>query len=91
MIPVDDYMVAHSWWFDCLCASVGSPTNGSAEGLSAANLVRYLDPSWGFAMGWNYCFGAAITVCAEVSAALLLIEYWTDNVRYFCAHVTNAS
>ncbi|KAG0137509.1 amino acid permease/ SLC12A domain-containing protein [Tuber indicum] len=42
---------------------------------------RYLDPSWGFAMGWNYCFGAAMTVCAEVSAALLLIEYWTDDVN----------
>ncbi|KAH8144300.1 uncharacterized protein LAJ45_11725 [Morchella importuna] len=42
---------------------------------------RYLDPSWGFAMGWNYTLGAGITVCAEVSAAILLIEYWNDSVN----------
>lgn len=41
----------------------------------------YLDPSWGFAMGWNYTLGAGITVCAEVAAAILLIEYWNDSVR----------
>lgn len=31
-------------------------------------------------MGWNYTMGAALTVCAEVSAAILLIEYWNDSV-----------
>ncbi|KAF8244923.1 hypothetical protein K440DRAFT_655769 [Wilcoxina mikolae CBS 423.85] len=40
---------------------------------------RYLDSSWGFAMGWNYTFGAALTVCAEVSAAVTLIEFWTTD------------
>lgn len=45
-----------------------------------ADRFRYLDPSWGFAMGWNYTMGAALTVCAEVSAAILLIEYWNDSV-----------
>lgn len=40
---------------------------------------RYLDPSWGFAMGWNYTFGAALTICAEVSAAITVIEFWTTD------------
>jgi len=42
---------------------------------------RYLDSSWGFALGWNYTIGAALTVCAEVSAAITLIRYWTDAVH----------
>jgi amino acid permease len=55
-----------------------------------ADSHSYLDPSWGFAMGWNYTLGAGITVCAEVSAAILLIEYWNDSVsRDFslCIHI----
>ncbi|KAA8903284.1 amino acid permease/ SLC12A domain-containing protein [Sphaerosporella brunnea] len=40
---------------------------------------RYLDSSFGFAMGWNYTIGAALTICAEVSAAITLIEFWTTD------------
>jgi amino acid transporter len=32
-------------------------------------------------MGWNYTIGSALTVCAEVSAAITLIQYWTDAVH----------
>lgn len=52
-----------------------------------ANGHSYLDPSWGFAMGWNYTLGAGITVCAEVSAAILLIEYWNDSVSRECSNL----
>lgn len=31
---------------------------------------RYLDSSWGFAMGWNYTLGAALTVSAEGAHSL---------------------
>ncbi|KAI5799059.1 amino acid permease/ SLC12A domain-containing protein [Geopyxis carbonaria] len=40
---------------------------------------RYLDSTWGFAMGWNYTLAATITVCAEVAAAISLIEFWTTE------------
>ncbi|KAI5812209.1 amino acid permease/ SLC12A domain-containing protein [Pyronema omphalodes] len=40
---------------------------------------RYLNSSWGFAMGWNYTLGAALTVSAEVAAAITLIEFWTTE------------
>lgn len=52
----------------------------SPEILIIVASFSYLDPSWGFAMGWNYTLGAALTVCAEVSAAILLIQYWNDTV-----------
>ncbi|MDP9831875.1 MULTISPECIES: amino acid permease [Trueperella] len=38
--------------------------------------TRYVSPSFGFAMGWNYWFNWAITVAAELVAAALVMAYW---------------
>lgn len=40
---------------------------------------RYVSPSLGFAAGWNYWFGWAITVAAEVLAATIVIKFWFPN------------
>ena len=37
---------------------------------------RFMSPSFGFAMGWNYWFNWAITVAAELVAAALVMKYW---------------
>ncbi|RMZ75176.1 hypothetical protein DV738_g5603, partial [Chaetothyriales sp. CBS 135597] len=37
---------------------------------------RYVDDAMGFAVGWNTWYSCAITLCAEVSAAATVIEYW---------------
>ncbi|KAM3122590.1 hypothetical protein CJJ07_005087 [Candidozyma auris] len=41
----------------------------------------YTDPSIGFALGYNYWYGFAILVAAEVVAAALVIQYWTTSVH----------
>ncbi|ODQ80795.1 hypothetical protein BABINDRAFT_180027 [Babjeviella inositovora NRRL Y-12698] len=41
----------------------------------------YLDPSLGVAAGWNYWYSYAVLVMAEVSAAGLVVQYWTDKVH----------
>lgn len=41
--------------------------------------TRYVSPSFGFAMGWNYWFNWAITVAAELVAAALVMSYWFPN------------
>ncbi|EMT71451.1 Putative proline-specific permease put4 [Fusarium odoratissimum] len=38
--------------------------------------ARYVDGALGFAVGWNVWYSAAITLCAELSAASLIIGYW---------------
>ncbi|KAF2005591.1 amino-acid permease inda1 [Amniculicola lignicola CBS 123094] len=43
--------------------------------------ARYVDPALGFAVGWNTCFQAAVTLCAEISAATLLVEFWDPNTK----------
>lgn len=41
--------------------------------------ARYVDPALGFAVGWNYWYSCAITLCAEISAASLVIGYWKED------------
>ncbi|KAF2832559.1 amino-acid permease inda1 [Ophiobolus disseminans] len=38
--------------------------------------TRFIDPSWGFAMGWNYVFQWAIVLPLELNVAALTVKYW---------------
>ena len=38
-----------------------------------------VDPALGFAVGWNVVYGSYLSVPSEISAALVLIQYWTDK------------
>lgn len=42
--------------------------------------ARFVDPSYGFAMGWFAAYNNAITVAAEATAVASLINYWNDTV-----------
>ena len=48
------------------------PTSGSFSTYAS----RYVDPSLGFALGWNYWFNWVITVAADVELSALAISYW---------------
>lgn len=37
---------------------------------------RFIDPSWGFAMGWNYCLQWAVVLPLELVVAGFTVEYW---------------
>ncbi|TWU75738.1 hypothetical protein ED733_000810 [Metarhizium rileyi] len=41
---------------------------------------RFVDPTLGFAMGWIYWFSWSITFGLELTAAGLIIQYWTQAV-----------
>jgi len=38
--------------------------------------ARYVDDAMGFAVGWNNWYSCAITLCAEISAASTVIQFW---------------
>lgn len=42
--------------------------------------TRFVSPSFGFAVGWNYWFNWAITVAAELVAAGIIMAYWLPDV-----------
>jgi amino acid transporter len=37
-----------------------------------------VDPALAFAIGWNIVYGCFLSVPSEISAAVVLIQYWTD-------------
>lgn len=48
------------------------------SGTFATYGARYVDESFGFAIGWNYWYNWAITVAIDLVAAQLVISYWID-------------
>ena len=42
--------------------------------------TRYVDPAFGFTLGWNYWFNWAITLAAEIVAGALIMKYWFPDV-----------
>jgi amino acid transporter len=57
--------------------SVVFPVSGSF----ATHGSRFLDPAWGFAMGWNYALNWLIVMPLELTAAGLVINYWSTSVN----------
>ncbi|KAH7021343.1 amino-acid permease inda1 [Microdochium trichocladiopsis] len=42
-------------------------------------VTRFVDPSWGFAMGWNYFLQWAVILPFEIVVASFTINYWTEG------------
>ncbi|KAK3360918.1 amino acid permease/ SLC12A domain-containing protein [Lasiosphaeria ovina] len=42
---------------------------------------RFIDPSWGFAMGWNYVFQWAIVLPLELTVCGITVQYWNDEIN----------
>ncbi|KAK0212727.1 amino acid permease/ SLC12A domain-containing protein [Desarmillaria ectypa] len=40
--------------------------------------TRFVSPSYGFALSWNYWFNDAVSVASDLTAAQLVLEYWTN-------------
>lgn len=48
-------------------------------GSFSAYSTRFLDPAWGFAMGWNYAMQWLVVLPLEIVAATITIEYWSGG------------
>ncbi|MCJ1482178.1 hypothetical protein MMC06_002341 [Schaereria dolodes] len=42
---------------------------------------RFIDPAWGFAMGWDYAIGWLTVLPFELTAAGLTIAYWPEGAK----------
>jgi amino acid transporter len=49
-------------------------------GSFAAYSTRFIDPAWGFAMGWNYALQWLVVMPLEIVAAAMTIDYWNPGV-----------
>ncbi|CAD6447762.1 53b168ca-8121-486b-b77d-076cbc4941f9 [Sclerotinia trifoliorum] len=48
------------------------PVSGSFSAYS----TRFIDPAWGFAMGWNYAIQWLVVLPLEIVAASITLAYW---------------
>ncbi|EPY51048.1 proline specific permease [Schizosaccharomyces cryophilus OY26] len=53
------------------------PIAGASPPLYVA---RWVDKSLAFAAGWNYWYAYVFLVASEITAAAIIIEYWTESV-----------
>ncbi|CAF1215997.1 unnamed protein product [Didymodactylos carnosus] len=72
MVSVMLYTVVHALGE----LTVMYPVQGSFTVYS----TRFLDPAWGFAMGWNYALSWLIVLPIELSAAAIVVDYWKNSV-----------
>jgi amino acid transporter len=49
-------------------------------GSFSAYSTRFLDPAWGFAMGWNYALQWLAILPLEIIAAALTVSYWPSSI-----------
>lgn len=56
------------------------------NGAFTMYIVRFVDPSWGFACGWQYAVSWLTVLPFEISAACNIIHYWPGS-----ANITNAA
>ncbi|ODV63646.1 uncharacterized protein ASCRUDRAFT_73459 [Ascoidea rubescens DSM 1968] len=52
--------------------AVNFPLPGTFSIFSA----RFIDPSWGFTIGWNYCLQWLVCLPMELSAIVMTVNYW---------------
>lgn len=53
------------------------------SGTFSTYATRFVDPAFGFALGWNYWYNWAITIAAELAAATLIIKFWLPDSPSF--------
>ncbi|KAG5368118.1 General amino-acid permease GAP1 [Yarrowia sp. C11] len=64
------FCTMHSLGELCACFPV--------SGAFASYSTRFIDPAWGFAMGWNYTLNWFIVFPLELVAASLTVNYWNE-------------
>ncbi|KAL1412247.1 hypothetical protein Q8F55_003258 [Vanrija albida] len=65
----------------CIIQSCGEmATMFPVAGTFPHYVNRFLDPAFGFALGWTYWFDKALAVATEAVASVVLIQYWTDRI-----------
>ncbi|EKD1043082.1 amino acid permease [Listeria monocytogenes] len=49
------------------------------SGSFSTYATRFVDPAFGFALGWNSWFNWAITLAVDISTAAIIVQFWLPN------------
>ncbi|PLS08400.1 amino acid permease [Neobacillus cucumis] len=50
------------------------------SGSFATYASRFVDPAFGFALGWNYWFNWAVTLAVEIVASAIIMKFWFPDI-----------
>ena len=50
-------------------------------GSFSTYFTRFLDPAWGFAMGWNYALQWMVVFPLEIVAAAITVQFWDPSTN----------
>lgn len=51
------------------------------SGSFSTYATRFVDPSWGFAVGWNYAIFWVVVLPLELVASSMTINFWNSNIN----------
>ncbi|KAJ7173570.1 general APC amino acid permease [Mycena filopes] len=77
--------------YSSLCCIGEMTTWAPISGTFPHYAARWVDPAFGFAIGWNYFYHNAIIVPVEISAAVILMTFWdkdTSHAALYTAIIT---
>lgn len=52
-------------------------TQYPVAGSFNAYTTRFFSPAYGFALAWNYWFNDAVSVASDLTAAQLVLQFWS--------------
>ncbi|KDQ26494.1 hypothetical protein PLEOSDRAFT_1057045 [Pleurotus ostreatus PC15] len=68
--------------YSSLCAIGELSTHAPISGTFPHFASRWVDPAFGFAVGWVYFWSSAISTPVEITAATILLTFWDDNANH---------
>ncbi|KAM6496675.1 general amino acid permease 1 [Amanita muscaria] len=76
------YVLVGTVAYSTVC-SVGEMTTWApVSGTFPHFAARWVDPAFGFAVGWNYFYTIVISTPVEVTAATILLTFWDPNTKH---------
>ncbi|KAJ6474095.1 general APC amino acid permease [Mycena vulgaris] len=76
------YTLVGSVAYSSLCCIGEMTTWAPITGTFPHYAARWVDPAFGFAVGWNYFYANATSVPVEISAAVILMTFWDKNTSH---------
>ncbi|KAH7105903.1 general APC amino acid permease [Auriculariales sp. MPI-PUGE-AT-0066] len=76
------YLIVGTVAYSSLCAVGELTSHGPISGSFPHYAARFVDPAFGFAVGWNYFYAQLITIPGEITAACLVLTFWDENIDH---------
>ncbi|KAI5964339.1 uncharacterized protein KGF55_002281 [Candida pseudojiufengensis] len=75
------WVVVSSFLYCTMQSLAELSSNFPVSGSFATYSIRFIDSSWGFAMGWNYSMFWVVVLPLELVASSMTINFWNSHIN----------